>query len=110
MARTINGGGVASVEENGSTIPLTSRLEQNYPNPFNPSTVIGYRASGIGFSWVNLVVSDVLGREVAMLVNERKAPGYYEATFDASGLASGVYFYRMNVEKYVETRKMILMR
>ncbi len=110
LYKTTNGGGVVSVDENSSFIPSTSRLEQNYPNPFNPSTVIGFRVSGIGYGWVNLAVSDILGREVATLVNEWKAPGYYEVTFDASGLASGVYFYCLIAGQFVETRKLILMK
>ena len=109
----------------GYEIPLTSveeavhphqiSLRQNYPNPFNPSTVIKYtiagaRDQGLGGSDVKLVVYDMLGREVAVLVNERKALGSYEVSLDASALASGVYVYRLKAGPYVESRKMLLMR
>jgi hypothetical protein len=83
-------------------------LKQNYPNPFNPTTGIRYRVSGT--SHVTLVVYDVLGREVAVLVNEVKAPGSYEASFDATGLASGVYLYTLQAAGFVQTRKMLLVR
>jgi hypothetical protein len=59
---------------------------------------------------VKLVVFDLLGREVAVLVNERKAPGSYEATFDANGLASGVYVYRLTAGSFVQSRKMVLVK
>ncbi len=83
-------------------------LEQNYPNPFNPRTEIRYQVPRV--SDVKITVFDVLGRAVAMLVNERKAPGSYEVTFDASGLASGVYLNRMEASGFVQTRKMLLIR
>jgi glucose/arabinose dehydrogenase len=81
-------------------IPMRYALEQNYPNPFNPLTIIKYtiggnRGWGLGVSDVSLVVYDVLGRQVAVLVNESKSPGSYEVQFDGSGLASGVYIYRL---------------
>ncbi len=91
-------------------IPRAFVLEQNYPNPFNPSTVIGYRVKGSGYGVVTLKVCDILGRDVAVLVNEKKVPGSYEVKFDGSHLSSGVYFYRLNTEQFVETRKMILMK
>jgi hypothetical protein len=77
-------------------------LLQNYPNPFNPSTCIGFKVAGsgvwgLGSSWVRLSVYDVLGREVAVLVNEEKETGFHEVRFDASGLSSGVYVYRIQV-------------
>jgi hypothetical protein len=90
-------------------------LEQNYPNPFNPATVIRYAipgagGQGLGTSNVRLVVYDLLGREVAVLVNEKKVPGSYEVTFDGAGLASGVYFYRLTAGSFVQTHKMLLIR
>ena len=63
-----------------------------------------------GVSEVKLVVCDLLGREVAVLVNERKAPGNYEVRFDAAGLASGVYFYRLTAGSFVQTKKMIVVK
>jgi hypothetical protein len=96
-------------------VPVSFGLAQNYPNPFNPLTIIKYtvggnRGQGIGLSRVSLVVYDILGREVAVLVNENKAPGSYEVSFDGSGLASGVYFYRLTVASFVQTRRMMLMK
>jgi hypothetical protein len=95
--------------------PKAFRLEQNYPNPFNPSTTIAYsipgsRAAGVGSMETKLVVYDILGGEVAVLVNEKKMPGRYEAQFDGSGLASGMYLYRLTTGPYLECRKMVLMK
>jgi hypothetical protein len=98
-------GPVTEVAERGD-IPMRFELGQNYPNPFNPTTRIRYQVSGA--SDVRLVVYDFLGREVAVLVNVRKAPGSYDVTFDASGLASGVYVYRLTAGREVLSRKMIL--
>jgi 2',3'-cyclic-nucleotide 2'-phosphodiesterase (5'-nucleotidase family) len=91
--------------DNGTT-PKEFRLEQNYPNPFNPTTKISWQSS-IG-SWQILKVYDVLGREVSVLVNEYKPAGKYEVEWDASSVSSGVYFYQLKTNSYVETRKMIL--
>ena len=88
--------------------PIRFLLDQNYPNPFNPETGIRYQVSGS--SDVKLVVYDLVGREVAVLAKERKAPGSYEVQFDASGLASGVYLYRLTAGEFVETRKLLLLR
>jgi carboxypeptidase T len=91
-------------------------LEQNYPNPFNPSTIIKYSipsviTSGVKQSqFVSLKVFDVLGNEVATLVNEVKAAGSYEVEFNATGLSSGVYFYKLQTGSFVETKKMIIMK
>jgi len=83
-------------------------LSQNYPNPFNPSTSIQYRVSSI--SQVILKVYDVLGNEVATLVNEEKPAGSYEVEFSAIGLASGMYLYTLQTDSYIETKKMVLMK
>ena len=83
-------------------------LEQNYPNPFNPNTVISYRLPVN--SNVTLKVYDILGNEVVILVNEEKQPGVYEVEFDASNLSSGIYFYQLKADGFVQTRKMILLR
>ncbi len=93
----------------------TFRLEQNYPNPFNPATKIKYTipASYVGnenLRSVQLKVYDILGREVATLVNEKKQPGEYEVEFDAKNLTSGVYFYKLQAGNFIQTRKMILMK
>jgi hypothetical protein len=84
----------------------TYNLSQNYPNPFNPSTKISYNVGEPGF--VQLKVFNVLGVEVATLVNEQKYSGRYTIDFDASKLSSGVYFYSLSVNNFNQTRKMIL--
>jgi len=83
-------------------------LNQNFPNPFNPSTVISYQLPVT--SNVTLKVYDILGREVAKLVNEEKPAGTYEVQFNASGLTSGIYFYQLSTGNYTETKKMILLK
>jgi photosystem II stability/assembly factor-like uncharacterized protein len=88
--------------------PRDFALFQNYPNPFNPNSDIRYQISE--FRMVKLAVYDLLGREVAVLVNETKSPGAYQVRFDGTGLPSGVYFYRLEAGRYVETRKMLFVR
>jgi hypothetical protein len=83
-------------------------LDQNYPNPFNPSTKIKYAIKEKGN--VELKVFDLLGSEIAILVNEEKTPGNYEIFFDASKLSSGVYLYTIKAGSFVQTRKMLLMK
>jgi hypothetical protein len=89
-------------------VPCQFGLRQNYPNPFNPSTKIGFRLQASGLT--SLRVHDLLGREVATLVNELKTPGEYEVTWDASCFPSGVYFYRLTSGSFVETRKLVVLR
>jgi hypothetical protein len=83
-------------------------LNQNYPNPFNPTTAISY--SLLTNSQVRLTVYDLLGREVAVLVNEEKPEGRYSVTWDASSFSSGVYFYQLNAGSYTNTKKLILLK
>lgn len=83
-------------------------LCQNYPNPFNASTIIKYYLKDIQF--VSLKVFDVLGREVATLVNEKQLPGVYEVTFGSIGLPSGVYFYKLTSGEFTQTKRMILLK
>ncbi|MDZ7766498.1 MAG: T9SS type A sorting domain-containing protein [Melioribacteraceae bacterium] len=83
-------------------------LEQNYPNPFNPTTVINYSVPLE--SKVKLIVYDVLGKEIAKLVNEEKSAGSYKVEFDASSLSSGIYFYTLTAGNFSETRKMMLLK
>jgi hypothetical protein len=93
--------------------PAKFSLEQNYPNPFNPSTTIKYSIPDVGTGLalsVQLIVYDVLGNEVATLINEEKPAGNYEVEFNASELASGLYFYQLKSEGLTQTRKMILIR
>ena len=98
----------SDVAQGGNEIPTQYTLMQNYPNPFNPTTTIEYtlpqRAS------VEIKVLDVLGREVGTLVNEEKPSGVYSLQWNADGAASGVYFYRLKVGGFVETKKMLLLR
>lgn len=108
--------GVREAEVHGKTIPKEFSLEQNYPNPFNPTTNFELRIAKLGL--VELKIFDILGREVATLVNAEMKPGTYNITFDASNLASGVYFYRMMAgdpstssgHGFVETKKLLLLR
>lgn len=83
-------------------------MSQNYPNPFNPSTTIKYELPRS--SEVKLSVFDMLGREVSVLVNERRDAGVHEVKFDGSNLASGVYFYRLQAGDFVQSRKLVLLK
>ena len=94
------------IEKDAGAAPREFRLEQNYPNPFNPSTNI--RFSVVGTKDVTLKIRDVLGREVATLVNETLTPGTYTAKWDATSYPSGVYFYTVRAGNSLETRRMIL--
>jgi len=89
-------------------LPTEFSLSQNYPNPFNPSTSIQYAVSSRQF--VSLKVYDVLGNEVATLVNEEKPAGNYTVEFNGIGLPSGIYFYRLQTGSFVETKKMVLLK
>jgi 5'-nucleotidase / UDP-sugar diphosphatase len=91
-----------------NVIPEGFELNQNYPNPFNPTTIISWQ-SPVG-SRQTLKVYDLIGREVAKLVDEYKPAGRYEIKWDASGLATGVYFYKLQAGSFVETKKLILMK
>ncbi|UCH66833.1 MAG: T9SS type A sorting domain-containing protein [Ignavibacterium sp.] len=89
------------------------KLFQNYPNPFNPTTKIKYSIPSVGAyrnTPVQLKVYDLLGNEIATLVNEEKPAGTYDVEWDATGLPSGVYFYQLKTDRFVETKKMILIK
>jgi choice-of-anchor B domain-containing protein len=94
--------------KNDDIHPSSFRLYQNYPNPFNPATVISYRLQADGH--ISLKVYDVLGKEVAVLINEEKPAGNYEVTFFAEDLVSGIYFYELRSGDFISTKKMILLR
>ena len=94
--------------ENEETIPTVFKLEQNYPNPFNPSTKIKFAVPEK--SNVLIKVYDILGSEVATLVNEEMDAGWYENNFNAAGLSSGVYLFRMEAGNFISTKKMIYLR
>jgi oligosaccharide reducing-end xylanase len=104
----INETGTAVGLRGGFSSPATFGLLQNYPNPFNPTTVLDYQLPVV--SHVTLRVYDVLGREVAALVDERQSAGYHNATFNASNLPSGVYFYRIDTEKFSAVKKLVLVK
>jgi len=119
--------GISGINDSEDWIPTEFTLYQNYPNPFNPVTTIKFsipsnvksgtsnHQPSAGVS-TKLVVYDMLGREIATLVDEMKAPGRYEVLWDATGLASGVYFYKLVAESFgkagsfIQVRKMILLR
>ena len=103
---TVSGG--TDVPEGPAGIPREYSLNQNYPNPFNPGTHLTFQVAKEGF--VSLKVYDVLGREVATLVNEVKRAGTYDAAWNAAGFGSGVYFCKMQSGTFAETRKMLLMK
>ena len=90
------------------TVPSAVRLEQNYPNPFNPTTAIRYALPQR--THVVLTIFNTLGQQVASLVNETQDAGQHEVRFEATGLASGVYFYRLRAGEYAETKRLILIR
>ena len=94
--------------ENEYMLPNEYGLSQNYPNPFNPRTIIRYQIPADSF--VKLRVYDILGNEIATLVNEEKSAGFYEIEFTRPGLASGIYIYRINSGNFSQTKKMTLLR
>lgn len=108
-------------DENNNILPKGYYLEQNYPNPFNPVTKIRYQIPTPPISsplakgrteegFVSLKVYDILGNEVATLVNEFKKPGFYEVEFNGNNLSSGVYFYRIQADIFISTKKLILLK
>ena len=99
---------VTDVKLISSRIPDSYKLNQNYPNPFNPSTNIEYSIPSESF--VELKVYDVLGNEIASLVNEQQQAGVYRADFTANNLSSGIYFYKLQAGNFIETKKMVLLR
>jgi hypothetical protein len=108
---TVAGG--AAVSERGDALPTSFALSQNYPNPFNPTTEINFDVPTR--SYVNLAVYNVLGQKVNTLVNEELAPGPYTADWDGTAadgtpVASGIYFYRMEADNFVQTKKMMLLK
>ncbi len=109
MNRTMNWllEGITSAGNNNLVV-RSFNLEQNYPNPFNPSTTINYSLAND--EYVSLKVYDIMGREVAELVNEDKTAGTYSLDFDASSLASGMYFYKISAGNFVSTKKMVLLK
>ncbi len=99
---------ITSITSNTGIIPTEYSLSQNYPNPFNPSTKISFSLPKQGI--VTLKLYDVLGKEVMTLVNEQKPAGIYEIHFNASNLASGAYFYRIESGDFKDIKRMILIK
>ena len=99
---------VTSVEEIPNVVPTEFALTQNFPNPFNPTTTISFTLPEANV--VSLKVFNMLGQEVATILNEQKAAGAYKATFDASKMASGTYVYTLKVGNFVQSKKMILLK
>jgi ligand-binding sensor domain-containing protein len=98
---------ITSVEAE-ARVPMQFVLHQNYPNPFNPTTVISYHLPVL--SDVKLAVYDLLGREVAVLVNEKMDAGVHEVRFEASALPSGMFFYRLNAGDFVQTKRLVVLK
>ena len=104
---------VVSNDDNLNQIPEEFILGQNFPNPFNPSTTIKFSIPSVETRdrvSVQLKVYDVLGNEIATLVNEEKPAGEYEVEFDASGLTSGIYFYQLKAGSFIQTKKMVYLK
>ena len=97
-----------SLAESGNAVPKEYFLSQNYPNPFNPVTIINYQLPVHGR--VSLKVYDMLGREIATLVDEVKSTGSYSVKWNAHGTASGVYFYRLQAGSFSTTKKLLLLK
>lgn len=96
------------IQNIGTTVSKDFVLHQNYPNPFNPETKIRFEV--VAAKNINISVFDMLGKEVAILVNKKFTPGTYEVSFDASKLSSGIYFYKLITDDFVDTKKMVLIR
>ena len=94
--------------ENSAIQPNRFRLRQNFPNPFNPVTIIGYSLPRPGD--VTLLIFNLLGEEVARLVDGFQPTGTYQIIWNASNVASGIYFYRLQAGDFVQTRKMVLLK
>jgi len=112
---TETGGQITQIINTKEQISNSFELYQNYPNPFNPNTNIKYQIALRGGSstnnkFITLKIFDLLGREVAILVNEFQKTGTYEVVFDASGLTSGIYFYKLTCGDFSETKRMLLIK
>jgi len=114
VIKTTDGGGIyTNITGNQNIIPDNFSLFQNYPNPFNPTTKIKFalppstKGERLG---VRVVIYDALGREVQTLVNESLQPGTYEVEFDGSNFSSGVYYYTLQTDNFIETKRMVMVK
>jgi hypothetical protein len=105
---TVSDAAIQKLSVSGELLPVVYALEQNYPNPFNPNTTIKYSISKDGL--VKLTVYNLLGEEVALLVNAQQKAGVHEINFEAAGLASGVYIYRLVSENFTASKKLMLIK
>jgi hypothetical protein len=99
---------VTAADASGRTVPERFALEQNYPNPFNPTTMITFALPTQAHA--TLKIFDLLGREIAVLVDGAKQPGEYSVQWTGEGLQSGVYFYRLSAGSFVDTKKLLLIK
>ena len=99
---------ITGVERSITSTPLSYRLKQNYPNPFNPATQIEFSLPVS--SKVSLVIYNLLGQEIARLIDGEQAAGVHSVTWEATNLATGIYFYRIQAGDFVQTRKMLLLK
>jgi hypothetical protein len=99
---------IVGINQISDKLPDIYSIYQNYPNPFNPATKIKFQIAKLG--GVQLKIYDILGREVATLVNEKLQPGTYEVEFDGSNYPSGVYFYKLETENFSQTKKLVLLK
>jgi hypothetical protein len=105
-----NSGFSVGIQNISSEVPSKYSLSQNFPNPFNPTTKIRFQIPSNSVGQTFLSVYDVLGREIATLVNEKLNPGTYEASFDGTNFPSGIYFYKLQTEGFINTKRMILLK
>ena len=108
MKGTITVNAVTGVKDISQTIPETFNLMQNYPNPFNPSTTISFSLPSKSF--VSLKIFDVIGNEIATIVNQELSAGNYTKQWNAENMSSGVYYYQLKAGNFSETKKLVLLR
>ncbi len=97
--------GIKIISEN---IAIKYKLYQNFPNPFNPYTIIEYQIPI--FEYVNLIIYDILGKQISILVNQEQRPGIYNVTWDASNYSSRIYLYQIKTDFFILTKKMVLIK
>jgi len=105
---------IVGISQLSNKVPESFSLSQNYPNPFNPTTKISFAIppskGDRGMSMIRLVIYDALGKEVAVLINEQLKPGTYEVDWDGTNFPSGIYFYKLEIGEFTQTKKMVLIK